>query len=108
MRIEIVGHQIEVTPALKEAVLSKLSKLERHSEDLIDGRVTLSVERLQKKVDATFNLAGHTIHAEAADADMYTAIDQVQDKLHRQIIKRKEKPMRHHRPEQSIRTSEVG
>jgi putative sigma-54 modulation protein len=108
MRIEIVGHQIEVTPALKEAVLGKLSKLERHSEDLIDGRVTLSVERLLKKVDATINLSGHSIHAEASDADMYTAIDQLLDKLHRQIIKRKEKPMRHHRPEQSIRTAEAG
>ncbi len=108
MHIEIVGHQIEVTPALKETVLSKLAKLERHSDDLIDGRVTLSVERLAKKVDATFNLSGHTSHAEAVDEDMYTAIDQLLDKLHRQIIKRKEKPARHHRPEQSIRTAEAG
>lgn len=108
MRIEVVGHQIEVTPALKEAVLGKLSKLERHSEDLIDGRVTLTVERLLQKADATINLSGHTIHAEATDADMYTAIDQLLDKLLRQIIKRKEKPQRHHRPDQSIRAAEAG
>ncbi len=108
MRIEIIGHQIDVTPALKEAVLGKLAKLERHSEDLIDGRVTLSVERVLQKVDATINLSGHTIHAEAEHEDMYTAIDQLLDKLHRQIIKRKEKPARHHRPEQSIRTAEPG
>ncbi len=107
MRIEIVGHQIEVTPALRDTILAKLEKLERHSEDLIDGRVTLSVERLAKKIDATFNLSGHTIHAEAADEDMYNAIDQLIDKLVRQVTKHKEKHT-HHRSDQSIRTAEVG
>ncbi len=107
MRIEIVGHQIEVTPALKDSVLSKLEKLERHSEKLIDGRVTFSVERLLKKVDATINLSGHTIHAEASDEDMYTAIDQLLDKLDRQVLKHKEKQTKH-RSEQSIRTAEAG
>ncbi|MCX7555492.1 ribosome-associated translation inhibitor RaiA [Xanthomonadaceae bacterium JHOS43] len=107
MRIEIVGHQIEVTPALKDAVLSKLDRLERHSEKLIDGRITLSVERLLKKVDATINLSGHTIHAEASDEDMYAAIDLLIDKLDRQVLKHKEKQT-HHRSDQSIRTAEVG
>ena len=107
MRIEIVGHQIEVTPALKDTILGKLDKLERHSEALLDGRVILSVERLLKKVDATLNLSGHTIHAEAAAEDMYAAIDQLLDKLDRQVIKHKEKQTRH-RSEQSIRTAEVG
>ena len=107
MRIEIVGHQIEVTPALKDAVLSKLDRLERHSEKLIDGRITLSVERLLKEVDATINLSGHTIHAEASDEDMYAAIDLLIDKLDRQVLKHKEKQT-HHRSDQSIRTAEVG
>ncbi len=108
MRIEIVGHQIEVTPALRDTVLSKLEKLERLSENLIDGRVTLSVERVVKKVDATLNLSGHTIHAEASDEDMYNAIDQLLDKLVRQITKHKEKQSRHQRSDQSIRTAEAG
>ena len=107
MRIEIVGHQIEVTPALRDTILAKLDKLDRHSEDLLDGRVTLSVERLVKKIDATLNLSGHTIHAEAADEDMYNAIDQLIDKLVRQVIKYKEKQTQH-RSDQSIRTAETG
>ncbi|MEJ5207564.1 MAG: ribosome-associated translation inhibitor RaiA [Lysobacteraceae bacterium] len=107
MRIEIVGHQIEVTAALRDTIESKLEKLRRHSDDLMDGRITLSVERLQQKVDATLNLAGHTIHAEASAEDMYTAIDQLLDKLDRQVIKHKEK-LTKHRSDQSIRTAEVG
>src|SRR5690606_36003074 len=103
MRIEIVGHQIEVTPALRDTILAKLDKLGRYSEDLIDGRVTLSVERLEKKIDATLNLSGHTVHAEASDEDMYNAIDQLLDKLVRQVTKHKEKHTQH-RSDQSIRT----
>lgn len=106
MRIEIVGHQIEVTPALKETILGKMAKLERHSDDLMDGRITLSVERLLRKVDATINLSGHTIRAEAEDEDMYNAIDKLLDKLDRQVIKHKEK--RQQRTDESIRTAEVG
>lgn len=105
MRIDIVGHQIEVTPALKDTILSKLDKLERHSDDLMDGRVTLSVERLLKKVEATINLSGHTLHAEASNEDMYNAIDQLLDKLDRQLLKHKGKQTRH-RSEHSIRTAE--
>ena len=107
MRIEIVGHQIEVTSALKDTILGKLAKLERHSGDLLDGRVTLSVERLLQKIEATINLSGHSIRAAAADEDMYTAIDQLLDKLDRQVLKHKEKQTRH-RSDQSIRTAEVG
>ena len=40
MRIEIVGHQIEVTAALRDTIESKLEKLRRHSDDLMDGRIT--------------------------------------------------------------------
>ncbi|HMN34233.1 MAG TPA: ribosome-associated translation inhibitor RaiA [Chiayiivirga sp.] len=106
MRIEIVGHQIEVTPALRDTILAKLDKLGRYSDDLIDGRVTLSVERLEKKIDATLNLSGHTVHAEASDEDMYNAIDQLLDKLVRQVTKHKEKQTQH-RSDQSIRTAEA-
>ena len=97
MRIEISGHQIDVTPALRDYVQTKFDKLERHSDQLLDGHVILSVEKLQKKAEATFNLSGHTIHAESSAEDMYAAIDTLLDKLDRQLLKHKEKITNHHR-----------
>mgnify|MGYP002662050830 CR=1 FL=1 len=107
MRIEIVGHQIEVTPALRNAIIGKFDKLERHSETLLDGRVTLTVEKLEQKVDATLNLSGHTIHAAAAAPDMYSAIDLLLDKLDRQVVKHKEKSIRHYHSGESLRSAAV-
>ena len=97
MRIEISGHQMDVTPALCEYVQSKFDKLERHSDQLLDGHVILSCEKLLKKAEATFNLSGHTIHAQSQAEDMYASIDLLLDKLDRQLLKHKEKITNHHR-----------
>ena len=108
MRIEINGHQIDVTPALRDYVLARLEKLERHSDQLLDGHVILSVEKLVQKAEATLNLAGRSMHAEATAADMYAAIDLLADKLDRQVLKHKEKVTDHHRGDSAARTATFG
>ena len=96
MQLTITGHHIDVTPALKSKVESKLSKLERHFDHLTDIHCILTVEKLQHKAEATVHLSGGTIHAEAIDEDMYAAIDALIDKLSRQVTKHKEKLTDHH------------
>lgn len=96
MQLTITGHHIEVTPALREKVESKLSKLERHFDHLTDVHCILTVEKLQHKAEATVHLTGGTIHADAIEEDMYAAIDSLIDKLSRQVIKHKEKLGDHH------------
>lgn len=108
MRIEISGHQIDVTQALRDYVQGKLAKLERHADNLLDVHVILSVDKLEQKAEATLNAAGRTLHAEAVAADMYAAIDALLDKLDRQVLKQKEKLTNHHRGEASIRTADLG
>ena len=108
MRIEINGHQIDVTPALRDYVLSRLDKLERHSDQLLDGHVILSVEKLVQKAEATLNLAGRSMHAEATAEDMYAAIDLLADKLDRQVLKHKEKVTDHHRGDSAARSATFG
>ena len=108
MRIEINGHQIDVTPALRDYVLARLDKLERHSDQLLDGHVILSVEKLVQKAEATLNLAGRSLHAEATAEDMYAAIDLLADKLDRQVLKHKEKVTDHHRGDSAARTATFG
>ena len=96
MQMTITGHHIDVTPALKNKVKSKLSKLERHLDQLTDIHCILSVEKLEHKAEATVHLAGGTIHADAIDGDMYAAVDAMVNKLNRQITKHKEKLTDHH------------
>lgn len=96
MQINISGHHVEVTQALKDYVQSKVSKLERHFEYITNVQVTLTVEKLMKKAEATIHASGAELHANADDENMYAAIDGLTDKLDRQLLKHKEK-MNNHR-----------
>ena len=95
MQITVSGHHVEVTPALREYVLSKVERLQRHFDNITNTDVTLIVEKLVQKAEATIHVSGADIFAEAESEDMYTAIDLLVDKLDRQLIKHKEKS-RHH------------
>lgn len=91
MQITISGHHIDITDALRELINSKLEKLERHFDQITSITVTLSVEKQRQKADATLHIAGADLVANAEHEDMYNAIDQITDKLDRQLIKHKEK-----------------
>lgn len=90
MNLTISGHHLEVTPAIREYVLNKLSRIKRHFDHVIDVTVVLSVEKLQQKAEINLHMRGKDIHCEAIDADLYAAIDCLADKLDRQVIKHKE------------------
>jgi putative sigma-54 modulation protein len=96
MQLTITGHHIDVTPALRDKVESKLAKLERHFDHLTNVHCVLTVEKLEHKAEATVHLSGGTIHADAIDEDMYAAVDALVDKLSRQVIRHKEKLTDHH------------
>ena len=91
MHVETHGHQLEVTPALREHVDTKFQKLAKHFDQPLHVRVQLSVEKLLHKAEATAIIAGKTLHADATAADMYAAIDQLADKVDRLLVKHKEK-----------------
>jgi len=91
MNLTITGHHIEVTPAIRDYVTDKLSKITRHFDQVIDINVTLAVEKLVQKVEVNVHVSGKDIFAESGDADMYAAIDTLIDKLDRQVLKHKEK-----------------
>lgn len=93
MQITITGHQLEVTDALRDYVNSKFSRLERHFDKITSIRVTMSVEKINQKIDATILIAGGDVNANAEHEDMYAAIDLLVDKLDRQLLKHKEKQL---------------
>ncbi len=91
MQINISGHHVEVTEALQTYVANKIEKLERHFDQIGNVQVTLSIEKERQKAEASLNVKGAQLHADAVHDDLYAAIDLMNDKLDRQIIKHKEK-----------------
>lgn len=91
MQLNITGHHVELTSALKDYVTAKFQKLERHFDHISNAQVTLSVEKQRQEAEAILHISGGELHACAEHEDMYAAIDLLIDKLDRQILKHKEK-----------------
>jgi putative sigma-54 modulation protein len=91
MNLHLTGHHVEVTPAIRDYVVSKMDRINRHFDHVIDVSVILTVEKLSQKVEANVHLSGKDIFVECHEPDMYAAIDLLVDKLDRQIIRHKEK-----------------
>jgi len=91
MQVSVTGHHVEVTDSLRTHVEDKISKLKRHFDNVTDVHVILTVEKLEQKAEATVQASGAKLFAEDIQEDMYMAIDNMVDKLDRQIIKHKEK-----------------
>lgn len=108
MRIETHGQHVEVTAALRDYVEAKLERLQRHFDQPFDVRTQLSLDKPDHRAEATVNIAGRTLHADAAAIDMYAAIDLLADKLDRLLMKHKEKQVDHHRGESLARSGEFG
>lgn len=103
MNLQLTGHHLEVTAALRDYLHSKLARVSSHFDHVIDVKVTLSVEKLQQKVEATVHVPGNDLHAECADENMYSAIDMLADKLDRQVVKHKEKQSDHHKTNGAVK-----
>ncbi len=91
MNLNLTGHHLTITPAIRDYVVAKLDRVVRHFDHVIDVNVVMTVDKLQQKVEANLHTRGKDIHAEAIDADLYAAIDALADKLDRQVLKHKEK-----------------
>jgi putative sigma-54 modulation protein len=96
MQINITGHHIEVTPALRAYVSEKLQRISRHFDNVISMDVILRVENHHKLAEAKINTAGKSLFAQETDADMYAAIDGLVDKLDKQVRRYKDRVRGNH------------
>ena len=95
MQVNISGHHVEVTAPLRAYIGEKLDRLERHFDKITNVTVILTVEKLLHKIEATLHIPvgkGEVV-ANAEHTDMYAAIDNLADKLDRQLKKHKEKTL---------------
>lgn len=101
MNLTISGHHLELTPAIREYVQSKLTRIKRHFDHVIDITVILSVDKLtekekRQKAEINVHVKGKDLHAESIAYDLYAAIDMLIDKLDRQVIKHKDRVQDHY------------
>ncbi len=96
MKFIIVGKGMDVTDGLREAVESKMSKLERYFTSDTEIHVTLSVQKGRQKIEVTIPVKGQVIRAEEDSNDMYVSIDLVEEVIERQLRKYKTKLVARH------------
>ncbi len=102
MNLTISGHHLEVTPALRNYVTTKLDRIIRHFDHVVDVTVLLTVEKLTEKdrrqrAECTVHVKGSDLFAESSHEDLYAAVDDLVDKLDRQVLRHKNRKLEHQR-----------
>ena len=88
MNLTISGHHLAVTPALREYVTSKLMRITRHFDQVVDAKVLLSVEKQKEKekrqrVVCNLRVKGDELCVQCSHHDLYAAVDALVDRLDR-------------------------
>jgi putative sigma-54 modulation protein len=101
MNLTISGHHLEVTPALRNYVTTKLDRITRHFDQVVDVKVLLTVEKQKEKerrqrAECNIHVKGSDMFAESSHADLYAAVDELVDKLDRQVVRHKDRLQDHH------------
>jgi putative sigma-54 modulation protein len=101
MNLTISGHHLEVTPALRGYVTSKLDRITRHFDQVVDVKVLLTIDNMKEKdgrqrAECNVRVKGRDLFAESSHADLYAAVDELTDKLDRQVGRYKTRSQDHH------------
>jgi len=91
MNYIITGKNVALTDALKATVEKKMGKLEKYFTGDVEAHITLSVQKTKQIVEVTIPFNGMILRAEESTGDMYSSIDNVVEKIEKQIIKHKTK-----------------
>src|SRR3954463_16375793 len=96
MQLQVKGKNLEVSESIRDYAERKLAKLDKQVHELTRVEVELAVERnpsvaANQIAEATVWLKGHTLRAREATRDMKASIDELVEKLHRQIRDERDK-----------------
>jgi putative sigma-54 modulation protein len=100
MNLTISGHHLEVTPSLRSYVTGKLDRITRHFDQVVDVRGLLTVEKQKEKdrrqrAECNIHVKGSDLFAESSHEDLYAAVDELMDKLDRQVVRHKDRLQDH-------------
>ncbi len=100
MNLTISGQHLEVTPAMRSYVTTKLDRVIRHFDQVVDVKVRLTVDNQKEKerrqrAECNIHVKGNDLFAESSHEDLYAAVDDLVDKLDRQVVSHKERRQNH-------------
>lgn len=91
MNIIITGRHLELTENLKNYAEEKVQKFKKYFDNITEATITLSVEKYRHKAEVLLRANGLMLQAESVTGEMYSSIDEVAEKLERQVKKQKDK-----------------
>ena len=91
MQLQITGHGLEITPALRELTEKKLRRIQSHFDHITNIHITFAVNKQTQIAEGNIQVPGTTINAQAESHDMYKSVDLLMEKLMTQLTKHKEK-----------------
>jgi putative sigma-54 modulation protein len=91
MEITVTFRHVEASDSLKAYAEEKVSKLEKYFDFPIEAHIVLAVEKFRRSADVTLNVNGTVVKGVVETEDMYSAIDQVMDKIEKQVKRYRDK-----------------
>lgn len=96
MQFNLTGKHLDISDAMREHLEAMLNRIEAFAPAVTSAQVTLHTEKHEMLAEATLHVAGSKdIHGDGRHTDMYAAIDDLEDKLLKQLQKLKEKQEGH-------------
>jgi len=99
MDITVTFRHLEPMDSLKAYAEEKASKIEKYFDFPVEFHIVLAAEKFRRMADVTLNVNGTVIKALEETEDMYSAIDQVMDKIEKQVRRYSDKTARKRRGE---------
>lgn len=95
-KVQVTGRHVQVTDAMKNYAIEKISKLERLAPRIIDVTVIMDIQRYQHKVEIIMKYGPTLITSKSSTPDMYISVDQAVSKLEAQLKKYLSRIHEHH------------
>ncbi|MDT8316465.1 MAG: ribosome-associated translation inhibitor RaiA [bacterium] len=95
MQVSVTFKHLEPTDAIRSYAEGKVTKTKKYLDNPVDANVVLSVEKFRHIAEVNLMVNGLAISATDATEDMYSSIDNVMDKIERQLRRHKERIKRH-------------
>jgi len=91
MKLDITSRHYDASDRLKSYISREMDKLEKYFDRIVDAKVTLEgIESDHVKISVILNVPGKSLVADVSDTDVTRAVDDVVNKIVRQLKKYKE------------------
>lgn len=108
MQVNIKSKDLNPSQQLRNKIEAKMSKLDKYfSKETVANVMCSEVKTGLAKLEATIVAGGMTFRAEESNADLYYCLDQVIDKLSKQMSRFKSRLVKKHKDQSDIVLAEI-